>query len=51
MRAAADAAAAADPASTSAASPALIAVGAVAGPALIGDLGLLMYIVRKKNIV
>lgn len=48
-RAAADAAAAADPASTSAASPALIAVGAVAGPALIGDLGLLMYIVRKKK--
>ncbi len=49
VRAAADAAAAADPASTSAASPALIAVGAVAGPALIGDLGLLMYIVRKKK--
>ena len=36
-------------ASASAASPALIAVGSVAGLALLGNLGLILYIVLKKK--
>ena len=35
--------------SESAASPALIAVGSVAGAALLGNLGLILYIVLKKK--
>ena len=35
--------------SESAASPALIAVGIVAGIALLGNLGLVLYIVLKKK--
>ena len=53
MKAAADTAVSAGSGNTSAASPALIAVGIIAGLALLGNFGLILYIVlkRKKSFV
>ena len=50
---AADTAVSAGSGNTSAASPALIAVGIIAGLALLGNFGLILYIVlkRKKSLV
>ncbi len=53
MKAAVDTAVQANSGNTSAASPALIAVGIIAGLALLGNFGLILYIVlkRKKSLV
>ena len=49
VKAAADAAVPAGPENISAAFPALIVIGSVAGLALLGNLGLILYIVLKKK--
>ncbi len=49
MKAAADAAVPAGSGNISASSPALIVIGSVAGLALLGNLGLILYIVLKKK--